>query len=263
MRCPECGTLIRRTGHSHVPWVWRQYRGDWAYLSTLWMVVGHPGTMAAEMNVPALMRDARKFYRITRIVAVALGTALLGWGIFQDSDPLLLGRETAGRLIFWETDALTGYGAFRTASVTLDQWYEIFPLAIGMYAAIRMALAMHVWFWTRGFKKRYRQRRAACAAMYFSALCVVQIVLLGVVWALPWQEVDYSHGKWIGRAAGLLALAPYIYAALNYGLRIRPRWRVAPMLAFLPLALLVGDLILLWVHLVFGYLVLAIRSMSV
>jgi hypothetical protein len=278
VRCPECGKVIRAAGYSRVPWVWRRYRG-WvrSYLATLWLAVVRPGRMAGEMNIPASMGEARKFQWVSVVVMVVLGTALMELGILAREDPLAVGREVAARLVFWDTRDLLDSDAFGAAGVTTDRWFEIFPLAVGMYAAVRVNLALYRWLWTRGLRKRYERRRAACAATYFSGLWVVLMVLLGLVWSANWwAELAYRAGgprhvfsDWrvempmfqIGIGAGALLL--FVYGTINYGVRLRPRWRVVAVLAFPAVALLVGGTIMFWVHAVAGYVLLAVRSMTV
>jgi hypothetical protein len=61
---------------------------------------------------------------------------------------------------------------------------------------------------------------------------------------------------------GVAALGLFLHVTLGFGLRARPRWPVLLQLAFPPVALVVGNIILLWVQAVLGYAIVATRSMT-
>src|SRR5436305_9299202 len=81
-RCPECG---RRFDPNHltdalIPWEQRRQIGRvTAYVRTVRMVVRQRREVAAKVNMPVSLTDAKRFRRVTMLLAFAPVAALACW----------------------------------------------------------------------------------------------------------------------------------------------------------------------------------------
>jgi len=256
-RCPECGVKI--TGgreYSVIPWVQREYRSRVvAYLQTVWLVLFRPGRMAQELRVPARVKDARSFYWVSVMVATGLGTALGEVAILlQPQGSYFLG----------------------TIFVCMDRWYEIAPLAITVYGAVRACLWIFRRIVTLGGGSggtRFARRRIEALSMYGAALAMMEsgLVALLILSLRLMQMRDGDLPQALIAAAKYLALVVVaalgiVYLSASLGLvlragRMRAGRAFLTLFIFPPAALITIVVFFMWVHWIAGFIVLAIQSM--
>ena len=78
VRCSECGSSVGKGVVSRIRWVGRRYVGRVrAYVRTVWMVVRRPGVLAGETRWRVGLKDARRFYWVSVLLATLVGTGMM------------------------------------------------------------------------------------------------------------------------------------------------------------------------------------------
>lgn len=122
-RCPECGFDVQplRREESLLPWRRRRELG-WlrAYWATVWLVTVRPRRLAIEIAVPQPLRDARLFWLMTylnALAALAAAAATTTWYVvaFNRAEPDEIAAWVIGGVIatfipwFWTLPGLATY----------------------------------------------------------------------------------------------------------------------------------------------------------
>jgi hypothetical protein len=269
VRCPECGKITALAGDggitaSRVPWTQRRWRGRVRmFFATVGMVVFRPGMLAREVEVPARMRDARRFHTTCLVLAMLTGCAFIVGAIAAWAN-------TFARPV---QDSL----ALAPAVVLLDQWFGVLPLALGTLVATWVCVTLYRRMVMLGGgsgwrgEPRFEARRLAALSYYTAALWVVEGMLVGwmAMAALAWIDGARRPGgnsrfsATMTLLAGTAAVAVYFWTSLGVVLRTG-RWRglratlIGLYAAVAPALWLVVLLAFNWAV---GYVVLGVASM--
>jgi hypothetical protein len=216
------------------------------------MVILHPRLFARQIESPIHIAAARRFARISTLLATVTATALLAAKISLWPAQ----RPSLSEEAFW----------IAPAYALLDRWWEVIPLALAMYLTAKTSLWFYRALLTVGMKEGQTKQRMRRLSLYVMALAPIESFLLGSMVLLP-------------LLAGKVGRAPLFVAVLAIGICVIAAF-VAPTISLIarerqhglfryPLLLLAPPLLaccmtifsLLAASWACGYVAMALRSM--
>jgi hypothetical protein len=251
---------------SQMPWGHRRGR-RWlgrvgAYWKTVLAVIRRPGILAREACGPVCRRDAVGFHRVSVIVATVMGSGAIA-GAFRFRVQEMPSIEPGS---YWITPV----------AALMDSCWGLVPLGLGVFLGVVLGLGYFRALLRWGTGRGVMRGRTGRAALYASALAVVEAVFLGLAYvavASPQSEamrmagwMDYWRA-WLQAGAGVLAAAGLvIYGVVAMVALAKARRltvvRAGAALAGLPLTLAVFVVLLAGLFWGFGYVAMAVYSMT-
>ena len=263
-RCSECGTEIQ-AGRvaSRIPWTHRRELGRVrAYLATVWMVLRRPGMLAAEVDRPVVLRDARKFYWVSVVLATVIATAMMG-GVFMIANDRDSELPHVADSSFWIIPAF----------VLTDRWFALVLLALGLCFGMRVSLVCYREVLGWGMKKGVERGRLKRMALYLAGWMPVEALLCGLMylgsvtlvqdwdWVVDWKSWILIAMVLLGAMAMQVFLVPSMVMISRHG-RLKMLRRILMAIVFPAIALSVMAGALLAAFWTCGYLAMAVRSMT-
>jgi len=188
-RCPECGTVIDRTALAvrQIPWVLRRNIGYFrAYLTTAWRMFRHPRLIAANMERPVCLSDARRFQNITILLALVPLLALGFWAYY--TQVYVWGPVPSG----WWLPANASGPSLPTFGSTLGGALEALGVAFAgfcLWLFLKAATGVASYFFHPRSLSITQQNRAIALSYYACAPLAWTPILFAVgaggAWALP------------------------------------------------------------------------------
>jgi hypothetical protein len=218
--------------------------------------------LAAEAGLPVLLRDARRFARVSLVLASAILLSAF----------IALYALTNGRLPLLEDSLLPVLPAL----VSLDQWWGLLLLPVSFLLALRAALLVARGILVMGTdpgERRVRRGRLWRLTHYYAALAPPLTCIAGAVVLLM---VGTETSEWLERRAMLVlftvwcilvpfALALFAGSPIAFIRATAPArgLRVALYLLLLPLVGTAGIIsVVFFFNWCVGYLAIAFRSMN-
>lgn len=197
-RCPECGVPLEwdTLSASRLPWAHRKTIGRWrAYWRTNWLAILRPGKLAAEIDRPVSVGDARRYRQLTVLWA---WLASVGWPV----------SAVSGRLEIFQGRSSDVHG--------LGWWLEVLvavAAALGSWLAFYLISDAASFFFNPRRLPVARQERAVALSYYAQSA-------LAWLWApsvLAWlgsaiRSENFHDG--IEQIAGPMLMASYCLYAL-------------------------------------------------
>jgi len=264
-RCSECGQSTEKSAAkraSTIPWTHRRTRGRVsAYIRTLFWYVLNFSKLPREIERPAVLRDAKLFYRISLLFAM-VQLAALTFVLYKLLD--------VNFSISFEHIPLP----LLPPIVLIDGWWGPLIGACGIWLGMHLAMTVVRPLLVIGTIHRVRRARLWRASLYFSAVLPLLVAGLGLM-AVVNAVIEQSHVFWFSRhrdfvvwAMGLLWVyvlvvlyVPAIGAISNVG--GFKWWRGAAVVVVMPVAIVgitaATAFIIMWVV---GYVALAVQSMT-
>lgn len=205
-RCPECGLQIDRAAlaQSQIPWAHRDRLGSIrAYQRTAWLAWRHPARLAMCVASPVDLRDARKFQRITVLLAfvpaVIIGIAYI---VYYGLDYPDFGFPTA--------PARFGY---------FLEWLLIAIFAGCVWLFLRAVTSVAQYFFLSSAISETRRERAVALSYYASgplAVSAIPMTLIITAWMISNHRWDmYIQVRVIDRLTESLAIAVILILGLQ------------------------------------------------
>ena len=295
-RCPECGALILSTARSRLPWIYQKARGGiTAYIQTVALLLFKPRQLAAETQQRVQRQPARRFHQESIALATFLAAGFFAilflvrpakWEPLLNPNADSLFRP-AQNLVTWTSVAILSDrialpiplpGALYR--LPLIVWTDRLLILIPVLPAIYFSLRIIAWCYRAFFRfgnsahHPFERRRAARLAYYGSGLAPVIVSFIGVVAllrTLQSEEWIWAVGRWSILLFSIwllfLLATPVVFyyptlTLLSVAGKTSRRAMAALILLFPPLCFTITAAVTLTFFWVFGYIAIAIWSMT-
>jgi hypothetical protein len=234
-----------------------------SFTLTVWLVVAKPWLLAREVEVPARLRDGRRF----RVICLAL--ANLGATVCL----MIVTGQWNAEGSWWST--ATRFPTLVPSAILQDHWYGAFPVAGAIFAAFWLCLGLYRAIICLGGgpeargEPRYVRRRLASLSLYSAALLLLETVILGSLWII-WAPLTSPHARrgqiaefWV-LTLTTVAIGIYLWASLSLVLRTG-RWRGfrAVLIGIYPVgACFLWIAVVTAINWAVGFVVLGVRSIT-